>query len=114
MYAKKLTICGIDYDLETHIVGEEDPPPATEGNLGQFYYNAVTGIFWVCTHSGEGVYTWERFSQGGGGGGGAPGNVVNPADHGAAADGVTDILVSALNGMLQVHHVTITAPLGST
>ena len=90
MYARKLTICGIDYDLETHIVGEEDPSPATEGNLGQFYYNAVTGIFWVCTHSGEGVYTWERFSQGGGGGGGASGNVVNPADHGAAADGVTD------------------------
>lgn len=90
MYAKKLTICGIDYDLETHIVGEEDPSPATEGNLGQFYYNAVTGIFWVCTHSGEGVYTWERFSQGGGGGGGSSGNVVNPADHGAAADGVTD------------------------
>jgi hypothetical protein len=30
------------------------------------------------------------------------------------SEGETDILVSALNGMLQVHHVTITAPLGST
>lgn len=107
MYAKKLCIAGNWYDLESHIVGDHDPTPATEGNLSQFYYNSTTGIFWVCTHAGEGVYTWERFIQGSGGGGGASGMVVTPTDLGAMADGETDIIVSALDGMFQVYHVLV-------
>ena len=62
MYHKTLNIGGIDYPVETHIVGEEDPTSETEGNLGQFYYNSNTGIFWKCTFSEGGVYSWEEFS----------------------------------------------------
>ncbi|MBE6725105.1 MAG: hypothetical protein E7576_07950 [Ruminococcaceae bacterium] len=62
MYFKKLKINGIEYEMETHIVGEEDPTSETEGNLGQFYYNSNTGIFWKCTYSEDGVYSWEEFS----------------------------------------------------
>lgn len=90
MYAKKFCIAGNWYDLESHIVGDHDPTPATEGNLSQFYYNSTTGVFWVCTHAGEGVYTWERFIQGSGGGGGASDLIVTPTDLGAMADGETD------------------------
>ena len=62
MYYKKLRINGVEYNMETHIVGEEDPTSETEGNLGQFYYNSNTGIFWKCTYSEDGVYSWEEFS----------------------------------------------------
>lgn len=62
MYLKSLNIGGKDYLIETHIVGEEDPTSETEGNLGQFYYNSNTGIFWKCTYSENGVYSWEEFS----------------------------------------------------
>lgn len=62
MYYKKLRINGVEYNMETHIVGEEDPTSETEGNLSQFYYNSNTGIFWKCTYSEDGVYSWEEFS----------------------------------------------------
>ena len=62
VYYKALEIGGKVWHMETHIVGEEDPTSETEGNLGQFYYNSNTGIFWKCTYSENGVYSWEEFS----------------------------------------------------
>ena len=61
MYFKKLKINGIEYDMETVIVGEEDPSDETEGNLGQLYYNSNTDTYFKCTYAESGTYSWAEF-----------------------------------------------------
>ena len=50
------------WKLEGIITGDSDPTSDVEGNLGQFYYNTSTGIYFKCTYSEGGVYSWEEFS----------------------------------------------------
>ena len=61
MYFKKLKINGIEYDMETVIVGEDDPSDETEGNLGQLYYNSNTDTYFKCTYAESGTYSWAEF-----------------------------------------------------
>lgn len=63
MYFKKLNFNGVEYPMETVIVGDTDPDGEVEGNLGQLYFNSATGIYFKCTHSENGVYTWEKNSD---------------------------------------------------
>lgn len=62
MYFKKLNFNGVEYPMETVIVGDTDPDGEVEGNLGQLYFNSATGVYFKCTYSEDGVYSWEEFS----------------------------------------------------
>lgn len=63
MYFKKLKINGVEYPMETVIVGESDPDGEVEGNIGQLYYNKNADTYFKCTFSEDGVYSWGELGS---------------------------------------------------
>ncbi len=111
------------------ITGSGAPTTATEGDVGSFYMDTLTGAVYKCTAANEGSYTWVSLSVGdlteinnsinqlskAIGELGSAVSVINVKDYGAMGDGVTDdqsAIQAAVNAAVEQGGGTVYLPRG--
>ena len=64
-YYNKIVINGVEYPLETVIVGGGAPTNRTPANVGQFYANTADGFeLYICIdETSAGYTTWQKIIQ---------------------------------------------------
>lgn len=64
MFYRRLIINGTEYPLAVGQKGSGAPGASTAGAEGITYLDTDTGILYLCTGAGDGVFTWKKVDGG--------------------------------------------------